>query len=68
MLGKRVARQVAENADLQDPRDMAKAILPEIQSLEVPSRPAATATKSGDSLCGEISSGHCSSADCASER
>ena len=28
MLGKRVAREVAENVDLRDPRDKAKARLP----------------------------------------
>ncbi|WP_168928905.1 hypothetical protein [Paenibacillus dokdonensis] len=50
-------RKTAYNNDLQGPRDMAKAILPEIQSQEVPSRPAATAFKSGDRLYSGISSG-----------
>jgi hypothetical protein len=57
MLVKWVARGVAENADLQDPRDKAKAILPEIQSREVLRRPTATATRSGDNPCSEISLG-----------
>jgi hypothetical protein len=57
MLGKRVAREVAENADPQDSRDMAKARLLEIQSQEVPRRPTATVTKSGDSPYNEMSCG-----------
>ena len=57
MLGKRVAREVAENVDLQGPRDKAKARLPEVQSQEVPIWPTATATKSGDSSYGEITIG-----------
>jgi hypothetical protein len=36
MLGKRVVREAAENTDLQDPRDKAKARLLEIQSREAP--------------------------------
>ena len=57
MLGKRVTREVAENVDLQDPRDTAKARLLEIQSQQVLRRPAATATKSGDSPCRGFSRG-----------
>jgi hypothetical protein len=51
LLGKRMSRRAVHNDVPQDPRDMAKARLPEIQSQEVLRRPTATAAKSGVSLC-----------------
>ena len=57
LLGKREETEVVYGSVPQDPRDMAKATLPETQFQEVLRRPTATATKSGDIPCGSCSFG-----------